>query len=98
MLAKLAIVEVLHEAECKSKVCLDEYDHEGKPVSMGKVSDTWLPRFSRVLANGANAFSSRQILDNVSFIIFNYDRCMEHYLMRELGFYWNRSRAEELLP
>ena len=43
MLAKLAIVEVLHEAECKSKVCFDEYDHEGKPVSMAKVSDTGFP-------------------------------------------------------
>jgi hypothetical protein len=74
--------------------CFDEYDYEGKPVSMAKLGDTWLPRFSRLLAQGANASSKLQIFDKVSFIIFNYDRCVEQYFTSELRFYWNKSLPE----
>ena len=42
--------------------------------------DTWLVKFMYMLGRGVPKENVREIFDNVSFIVFNYDRCVEFFL------------------
>src|SRR5262249_8330564 len=51
---------------------------------LNEVADTWLVKFMHMLSPGIPKESVRHIFDNVSFIVFNYDRCLEHFLSKAL--------------
>jgi hypothetical protein len=49
-----------------------------------ELSDTWFVKFMYMLGRGIPKENVRQIFDNVSFIVFNYDRCIEYFLFHAL--------------
>jgi hypothetical protein len=80
---KGAIVKTILEAERQSKLyfagpAMDEYFDPEKCV------DTWLVKFLHLLGRGVPKENIHQIFDRVSFIVFNYDRCIEHFFHHAL--------------
>jgi hypothetical protein len=86
--AKLAITKAILEAEGKSDLALDESPFQRQRLDHGRVQDTWyLPLFQKIHEN-VQLETFGNMFDNVSFIIFNYDRCVEHYLYYALQNYF----------
>jgi hypothetical protein len=80
---KLAIVASILEAERDSKI----FTSNRKPRNESFISDTadtWYPRLLRLLGAGVTAERLQHLFDNVSFIDFNYDRCLPHYLIEAI--------------
>jgi hypothetical protein len=80
---KAAIVKTVLEAEAASNIYLPP-DAISEPFRPTQFTDTWFVKFMYVLARNVPRESAPQIFNNVSFIIFNYDRCIEHFLRHAL--------------
>jgi hypothetical protein len=82
-IGKAAIAKCILEAERNSSLF-----HKPQPHRTGldllKLENTWHVRFMRRLAQGVALQNVRQVFDNVSFIVFNYDRCLEYFLLHAL--------------
>lgn len=80
---KAAIVKSILEAERNSSIFF------GGPVTgeffnPEKVANTWLVKFFHLLTRGVPKEALGTIFDNVAFIVFNYDRCIEYFLENAL--------------
>lgn len=73
---KLAIARCILEAERGCNLFVDLKNVYNR-LELRTATDTWYQRLSRILADGG---SQSDPLENLSFIVFNYDRCIEHYL------------------
>lgn len=78
---KLAIAACLHVSERSSPLALP---HPGGSIDLRQASNTWLAHLFDILATEIPARSPERIFDNVAFVVFNYDRCIEHYLAHAL--------------
>jgi hypothetical protein len=81
-MGKVAIVKAVLEAERGSKLYIDR--REQRPIDFTLLSPTWFVKFLKMLGRGVVKNNARQIFDSVSFIVFNYDRCVEHFLLHAL--------------
>jgi hypothetical protein len=79
---KAAIVQCILEAERGSKLYFDR--NNGISFTPAKLSDTWLLKFMQMLTPGIPKENVREIFNNLSFIVFNYDRCIEVFLLNAL--------------
>ena len=80
---KAAIAKAITEAERESRLFAGE--HTGAiTFDLREVTGTWLVKFMHMLSPGIPKENVRHIFDNVSFIVFNYDRCLEHFLSKAL--------------
>ena len=84
---KLAIVCSILEAERTSLLYFDEHDSLEK-LHFGKIKNTWYNRFAQLLTENCHKDNIDQIFKNISFIVFNYDRCIEHFLFFSLQNYY----------
>jgi hypothetical protein len=93
VIGKAAIAKCILEAERNSKLF-----HKARPHRTGldllKLENTWHLRFMRRLAQGVTKQNVRQIFDNVSFIVFNYDRCLEYFLLHGLQYLFGIGEGE----
>jgi hypothetical protein len=80
---KVAIVKAVLEAERTSKLYFDGSSGT-ETLNSDRVADTWFVKFMHMLGRGIPKENAREIFDRVSFIIFNYDRCVEHFLSNSL--------------
>jgi hypothetical protein len=80
---KAAIVQAVAEAEAGSKLVFNAMKGE-TTFDDRKLGDTWIIRFMRMLCRGLPREDVHQVFDRVSFIVFNYDRCIEHFLVHAL--------------
>jgi len=79
---KAAIVQSILQAERQSRLHLDAWgDGTFHPEHL---ANTWFVKFMHMLARGIPIENVREIFDSVSFIVFNYDRCIEHFLSHAL--------------
>ncbi len=76
---KAAIVKTVLEAESNSKLFFGGVSGI-ESLTLEGFSDTWFVKFIHMLARGVPKDNASQIFDRVSFINFNYDRCVEHLL------------------
>jgi hypothetical protein len=83
-LGKAAIVRVILQAEKGSDLYIDRSNFYNK-MDFTKVEQTWFLKLMRVLGPGGNPESVDTVFKNISFIIFNYDRCVEHFLTHALS-------------
>jgi hypothetical protein len=90
---KAAIVQCILEAERGSKLYFGPNSHSDN-FSPAKFNDTWLVKFMQMLTPGIPREDVRQIFDNVSFIVFNYDRCIEFFLLHALRTVYGISEDE----
>lgn len=78
---KLAIVQSILEAESESNV---QRIH-GQWQNSDRVAQSWLPDLFYIMQDGVGRSGDlTEIFKNVSFISFNYDRCLEHYLFHAI--------------
>jgi hypothetical protein len=88
---KLGIAASILEAERESRLAVPR---EADTFDLGQLSTTWYTQFFQMLTEGVQRRNLEQIFDNVSFITFNYDRCIEHYLLHALANYFRTSSAD----
>jgi hypothetical protein len=79
---KAAIVKAILEAERGSKLYFDR--NAGTEFDASRLANTWFVKFTHMLSRGIPRENVREIFDHVSFINFNYDRCVEHFLVNAL--------------
>ncbi len=80
---KIAIVKSILEEERSSKLFFNKSNMYNK-LSVSSFEDTWLIKFVRMLGRGVAKERIDTIFDNVAFIVFNCDRCIEQCLYHAL--------------
>jgi hypothetical protein len=83
---KVAIVKAILDAEGKCK--LKAVGQGKSEFDSTKLSDTWYHQFWLQLSNGVTKNTVGTIFDNISIISFNYDRCIERFLMQQVPQYF----------
>jgi hypothetical protein len=78
---KAAIIKSILDAERQSLLAKD---HRSASM-LNDLERTWYMKFFRMLGDGVNRANVRQMFDNVAFVVFNYDRCLEHFLFNVLS-------------
>lgn len=89
---KLAITRSILLAEKGSKLHFDP--SSGHKLEHKALEQTWYNSFTQILAEGHRRDGLDRLFENVSFISFNYDRCVEHYLFHALQNYFRISEDE----
>jgi len=84
---KLAIVRSILEAEAESSLAFDERSPQ-PGIDFSRIESTWLNRSFQVLTENCRVEDLESRLRNISFIVFNYDRCVEHFLFHALRNYY----------
>ncbi len=73
---KAAIVRAILEAEQSSKLF-----SESVGARYQKLNQSWYPAFMRLATRGTQPHFPEAMLQKLTFIVFNYDRCLEHFLV-----------------
>jgi len=90
---KLAIVRTILEAEAKSTLTVDRRQGSGQ-LRFETLAETWFNRFFQRLSENCKPADLKHRLKSVTLIIFNYDRCIEHYLYHAFQNYYSMSPSE----
>jgi hypothetical protein len=80
------------DAEKTSKVYVEPNTRNG--INYERIDDCWLNPFVRVLTENCRADQLEERFTSIAFVIFNYDRCIEHYLYHALQNYYKLSEAQ----
>jgi len=81
---KLAIVSSILTAERKSHL----YISSDRDFDFAKVEGTWLSKLMQLLNENSTIEGLKARLSSVVFIVFNYDRCIEHFLFHAIRVYY----------
>ena len=90
---KLAIVRAILEAEKNSHLYIDPSNIYNR-LDFGSVEETWFNMFWQRLSENCQADGLKERLASVVFIVFNYDRCIEHFLYYSIQNYYGLSDQE----
>jgi hypothetical protein len=83
---RAAIVKCILAAEEASKLKLDAKDRMPRlDCARLDVADTWIGALFRTLQRRCDIDGVRHFFTNCNMIVFNYDRCIEHYLEHALS-------------
>lgn len=88
-MAKIAIVTAILNSERSSKLWRNPATD--RAIDFKSASTSWLGVFFKQLIEGADLEKIKQRLSNTKFIVFNYDRCIEHFLYNAIQKYLNVS-------
>lgn len=83
---KLAIAHQILRAEAASQLRNSSVDR--KAPDMAFVRDTWIVAFMKMLGEDCPIDRLHDRLSNIKFVIFNYDRCIEHFLFNAIQIYY----------
>ncbi|MGR9420324.1 hypothetical protein [Rhizobium leguminosarum] len=86
MMGKLGIAASILEAERSSKICAKD-----GVINFGANPHIWHNTFCKMLAENVQLGDLETIFDNVVFVTFNYDRCIEHFITHWLETYFRIS-------
>jgi hypothetical protein len=84
---KAAIAKCILEAEAKSslRIRLDSRDAVSPTtIDFASLDDTWLVKLMRLIGRGLAKPDRAKVFENVRFVVFNYDRCIEHFFVHAL--------------
>lgn len=90
---KLAIVQTILQAERASKLYVDPSNTYNK-IDFSKLGETWLARFFERVTEGCGKAAIKARFASITFVVFNYDRCIEHFLHSALQNYYQMSPEE----
>lgn len=90
---KLAIVRTILQAEANSALTVDRRKGNGQ-LRFEKLDEAWFNRFFQRLSENCKTADLKHRLKSVALIIFNYDRCIEHYLYYAFQNYYSMSPSE----
>jgi hypothetical protein len=94
---KLAITRTILKAEQTSNLFVDP--RQGSTMRFYDFKDTWFNPFFQCINEGCSTRTLEKRLSSIVLIIFNYDRCIEHYIYHSLQNYYaiSENDAAELL-
>jgi len=94
-IGKLGIVSSILSAERSSSI----YSRRDDRIKFENVKTSWHNTFTRMLLEGVQRSRLDKVFENVSFITFNYDRCIEHYLSHAIANYFllDIKQAQEIV-
>lgn len=92
---KLFITYSILLAEKSSKI-MNRRDAQSvnDSILFDEIVDTWYVKLFRIITEQAQFEEIPQLLGNINFVVFNYDRCIEHFLHGALMQYYSRSEQE----
>jgi hypothetical protein len=90
---KLAIVRTILEAESKSVLFIKQLQGN-RPLRFDRLENTWFNSFFRQLTENCKPVDIKKRLSSVVLVVFNYDRCIEHYLYHALQNYYFMSASD----
>src|SRR5581483_3663407 len=79
--AKFAIVYAILRAEAASSLRMDWGDHPEAKINFEKLEPSWFYQFGSMLVEGVPLVNIERLFNNIKIICFNYDRCIEHFLI-----------------
>lgn len=84
---KLAIAEAILSAESRSAI----FAKRGDVPSLSSIrkANSWHTEFVKFLTENVHLDRTESLFDNLTFVIFNYDRCVEHFLFHAIRVYYN---------
>lgn len=90
LMGKLAIAASILEAEA---ACAIRVEPHGE-IKFGALTQTWHATFFRMLTEDVKKDAVEDIFENIVFVSFNYDRCIEHYIAEALRNYFLMPRVD----
>ncbi|UZE46992.1 hypothetical protein ONR75_18480 [Rhodopseudomonas sp. P2A-2r] len=81
---KAAIAKCILEAEASSKLYFKANSNARETVNFAGASTTWLVKLMRLLGRQLPHSQRAEIFNRCSFVVFNYDRCIEHFFTNAL--------------
>jgi len=91
--AKLAIVRSILKAEKNSLLYFDR-SQSNSNIYFNNLKSTWYLPFFQILTENCEKQDLKDRLQSITLIIFNYDRCIEHFMYYALQTYYKISNAE----
>lgn len=85
---KAAIIKCILEAERNSKLYFSIRKSEST-IRFGDCADTWLVKLMRLLVRDRSHADRANFFDQSSFVVFNYDRCIEHFFTHALSRFYS---------
>ncbi len=92
LLGKLGIARSIATAERNS--LMSPAEEHSTTFDLASLSQTWYPSLAQQMFTGVPANCPANAFANVSFIVFNYDRCLQHYLTTATSAYFRISHQE----
>jgi len=90
---KLAIVRSILDAEKKSLLYFKK-DRIDSNIDFPSIEETWYTAFFKILTENCGIDDLEDRFRSVTLIIFNYDRCVEHFLKNSLQKFYQISKDE----
>ena len=90
---KLAIVRTILEAESSSSMYY-KVSRGDEKFKFHQLENTWFSSFWQLLTENCKAQDLERRFNKVALVIFNYDRCVEHYLYHALQNYYRMEASE----
>ena len=84
---KLAIVRSILEAEKRSRLFIDG-SNSNNTLNFKSIEETWFNVFWQRISENCQAEGLQERLSAITVIIFNYDRCIEHFLYHSIQNYY----------
>lgn len=92
-MGKLAIATSILENEAQSYLCPKERRRRGNVevavTNTQNMAKSWYLPLMRLLVTGRTLEELENIFENVAFVVFNYDRCLEHFLVNAVINYFD---------
>lgn len=89
---KIGIVKAIIDAEAASPLRTDRETNQSFPISA--IDGKWYQALFQQLSENLRRSDVSRMFENASFIIFNYDRCVEHVFSRLIASYYNIPDSE----
>lgn len=90
---KLAIVRSILDAEKNSHLFFDKFGRN-PGLNYSLLEKTWYISFFQLLTENCEVNDLEKRFKSVALIVFNYDRCIEHFLYNALQNYYRVTEAE----
>lgn len=97
-LGKLAIVRSILDAERRSMLYFENRSIHST-INYTTIEFTWFNEFQKILTESCNKDELEERFATLSMVIFNYDRCVEHFLFNYIQTHYSisKSKAAELV-
>lgn len=90
---KRAIVRSILDAEKSSILYFDKFDRN-PGIEYPSLETTWYLPFFKLITENCDKNDLEERFNSIALIIFNYDRCLEHFLYHALQKYYRVSEME----
>ena len=89
---KLGIARAILQSERNSLLFVDWRGRDRHPI-YSTLADTWYTAFMQLLTQNCRSHQISERLSRITFVVFNYDRCVEQFLFHGIRNYYGLDEA-----